>query len=154
MKIEISLEDEQACAFISRVAKRKKITESQVASELLQFCIAKKLARGKVACHTPQNMIPSWVPLDLWYAFCKARHDMGKPLSALAEKRALKKMQELTASGDCAAKILTQSIELGYMDLYPTKGFEKRVQDKKSKKFAQESLALFKDLLPARKDGV
>lgn len=70
--------------------------------------------------------LPSWLPEDAWHEYLQFRKEMKAPMSALAQTKAINKLDKLRKEGSAPAEVIDQSIVNGWKGLFPIKGEGKR----------------------------
>jgi hypothetical protein len=66
-----------------------------------------------------QISLPSWLPQDAWQEFVQHRKDQKNPLTELAAKKTIKKMETLRAEGNDPRAVIDQTIANCWTALYP-----------------------------------
>lgn len=62
---------------------------------------------------------PDWLPLAAWTAFIEMRKAIRKPLTEYGKKLAIKKLDQLRATGNAPEQVLNQSILNDWQGLWP-----------------------------------
>jgi|TARA_R110000787_G_scaffold49454_4_gene118583 hypothetical protein len=63
--------------------------------------------------------LPDWLEREAWHDFVKFRTMVKKPMTERAKQRAINKLEKLREQGEDPAKVLDQSVDAGWTDLYP-----------------------------------
>lgn len=72
---------------------------------------------------TKENIIlyPEWLPLEEFFAYKEKRKEIKKPLTGIAEKLAIQKLEALRNDGNDPKLVLEQSIFSSWQGLFPLK---------------------------------
>lgn len=70
--------------------------------------------------------LPDWMDPEAWAEFVEHRKSIKKPMSALAEKKILKKLQTFKSKGMNIQEILDLSIENGWSGVFPSNGSQQK----------------------------
>ena len=65
--------------------------------------------------------IPDWIPAEAWAGYVEMRKKIKKPMTERAVELKLKALAAFRDAGDDIEKILDQSTENSWSDLYPLK---------------------------------
>ena len=66
--------------------------------------------------------LPVWLDTELWEDFKQHRKELRKPLTSVAEKMAIKKIQRLSVECNCSPRaIIEQTLENGWMGFFHLK---------------------------------
>jgi len=94
---------------------------------------------------------------DLWEQFRETRKAQRAPMTARAESLLAKRLQEMVAEGQDAAKVVEQSIERGWKGLFPVDGVKSQRGGRREPTLAEKRAANWADICGLRKhdpDGV
>lgn len=65
-------------------------------------------------------VLPDWIPLEAWKDFKEMRNRTRKPMTAKAEKMAIRKLESLKAMGCDPKEVLEESVLHCWASVYPT----------------------------------
>ncbi len=87
----------------------------------------------------PENAelpLPSWLNNELWEEFKQHRRDIKKPMTRLAEKKAIQKLELLKQLGNDPVQVINESMINGWSGLFETKKviFQPKAPDKNTNK--------------------
>lgn len=74
---------------------------------------------GKVKFDPVKIQLPEWLNPEAWAQWCKDRKQRRKPITELAAKQQLKKLEEYRNDGYKPEEVIAHSIASGYQGLYP-----------------------------------
>lgn len=66
--------------------------------------------------------VPDWLDAEDWECFLKHRQSLKSPMSEIAQKRAITKLESLKDKGNDIAEVLNQSIVNGWKGFFETQG--------------------------------
>ncbi len=72
--------------------------------------------------------LPAWLPRESWEEFKQNRKDIKKPLTALGERKALKRLQTLKDQGQNPIEVLEMAIIGNWSGLFEVKKFTSPIQ--------------------------
>jgi uncharacterized protein YdaU (DUF1376 family) len=70
----------------------------------------------------PRLELPAWIPADTWSDFLAMRKQIRKPMGEAAVRLAVKKLDELRASGNDPKLVIEQSIMSSWSGFFPLRG--------------------------------
>lgn len=108
-----------AASRVTNVTSRRDITQAEEEAEVKVEIKDKKPAS---ACVGEMKEIPSWLTPKAWAEYRQHRKTMRKPLTTLAESKALSVLTGLVADGNDAVAVIDQSIANGWAGLFSLKG--------------------------------
>lgn len=79
------------------------------------------------------TLIPDWIPAEAWAGYVEMRKKIKKPMTDRAIDLKFKALAAFRDAGDDIEKILDQSTENSWSDLYPLK--ERRSQPRQQPQF-------------------
>lgn len=65
--------------------------------------------------------LPDWLEREAWEDFVRFRKMVKKPMTERAMKRAINKLSKMREDGEDPVKVLDQSVDAGWTDLYAVK---------------------------------
>jgi len=93
---------------------------------------------------------PDWLNPLAWQAFVEHRRHIRKPLSPMAAKLAIAKLNEIRTEGHSPAQAIKDSILNGWQGLFPPKGLQQKTFAERTQEFKDEQARKFyKPLLEA-----
>ena len=109
--------------------KRRRAAQVMLANKAAKAALAeqkshkRKLISGAASQANAEQMLvlPEWLPLDQWRAYCEMRLRMKKPLTNWAKGLAIAKLERLKEEGHHPAAVLAQSAFHGWQGLFPVK---------------------------------
>ncbi|MEE4109555.1 MAG: hypothetical protein V2I24_09420 [Halieaceae bacterium] len=81
--------------------------------------------RKMVQAELDLNALPPWLDQERWSDFFQSRIDIGKPMTPVAVKRMLKKLERLRADRQDIHALLDEAIINGWQDVYPREGSQR-----------------------------
>lgn len=69
--------------------------------------------------------LPDTIDRELFEDFVSSRRENKKPMTPIAIKRLVRKLERLQAEGHCPNKLLEKSIIPGWQDVYPDESTKK-----------------------------
>jgi hypothetical protein len=77
------------------------------------------MAKKPKAAELDLDAIPAWMDTELWTDFFQNRIDLGKPMTPIAVKRMVNKLEAMHRAGQDVNARLSESIINGWLDVYP-----------------------------------
>ncbi len=89
--------------------------------------------------------LPEWMPKEVWAEFVEQRRKMKAPMTDIAQKRAVKKLEAMRAEGQDIEAVIDQSIVCGWKGLFPVKGAKRQNGGSNFNSSVQALQSLFED---------